>query len=333
MELEEEKISIIIPVYNVEKYLNKCIKSILNQTYSNLEILLIDDGSIDKSGAICDELGKIDKRIKVFHKKNEGVSSARNVGIKNATGEYLIFIDSDDYLEKNMIEFLYKNLKNNNVDISICEYYIDYGNNRIEKKNNREENIILNKEEFYKYLLDSNYFGGFLFNKLIKKTLIYDKKRILLFDENVHICEDLLYMCQIGQNINKIYYTTTPYYYYVQRKNGALRSIYTEKQLSNFYAYNEIIEIYNKNFIPIDVKFQMKFLKFCIDSLFLLSLLNNKDKSLKNQILQTKKKYYEILKKNKDIKLSERLKIKILYYFPYIIGEIKYIKRKMKGEC
>ena len=333
MKFEEEKISIIIPVYNVEKYLRKCVQSILNQTYSNLEILLIDDGSTDESGRICEELNKNDSRIKVLHKKNGGVSSARNLGIKRATGKYLIFIDSDDYLEKNMIEVLYNNLRNNNVDISICEYYMDYGNSEIEKRHDNAEEFILNKEDFYKYILDNKYFGGYLYNKLIKRELIYNEKSIILFDENIHICEDLLYMCQIAQNMDKAYYTTTPYYYYVQRKDGTIRKIYSEKQLSNFYAYKKIIEIYNANSMPIDIKFQVKFLKFCIDSLFLIKLLKNKDKNFKKQILQAKKKYYKIIKESRDVKLKEKLKIMLSYYFPYVIGRIKYIKRKMRREC
>ena len=102
--MEKDLISIIIPVYNVEKYLKECVDSVRKQTYKNLEIILIDDGSKDNSGKLCDELAKEDNRIKVIHKENGGLSDARNVGIENATGEYIQFIDSDDFVEKDMIE-------------------------------------------------------------------------------------------------------------------------------------------------------------------------------------------------------------------------------------
>jgi len=99
-----KKTSVIVPVYNAEKYLDKCIQSILNQDYKNIEVILIDDGSLDNSGNICDEYAKVDSRVKVVHKKNGGVSSARNCGIDIATGEFIMFVDSDDYIEYNMIQ-------------------------------------------------------------------------------------------------------------------------------------------------------------------------------------------------------------------------------------
>ena len=116
----EEKISVIIPVYNVEKYISRCLDSILNQSYKNVEIIIINDGSTDKSGLICDEYSKRYDNIRVFHKENGGVSSARNLGITVAKGEYITFADPDDFLNKDMYKILYDNAKNNNSDITIC---------------------------------------------------------------------------------------------------------------------------------------------------------------------------------------------------------------------
>lgn len=118
-----EKISIIIPVYNVKKYLNDCIQSVINQTYNNLEIILIDDGSTDGSGDYCDEIAKKDSRIFVYHKTNGGLSEARNVGIKISTGKYITFIDSDDYIENLYIETLYNSLIEYKADIAIVNKY------------------------------------------------------------------------------------------------------------------------------------------------------------------------------------------------------------------
>ena len=124
----EKKVSVIIPVYNVEKYLKECIQSVLRQTYKNLEIILVDDGSKDNSGNICDEYAKRDERIKVIHKKNGGLSDARNAGIDICTGEYIAFLDSDDFIEEDMYEFLVKNLEKAKADISICQVYYVYKN-------------------------------------------------------------------------------------------------------------------------------------------------------------------------------------------------------------
>ena len=114
----KERISVVVPVYNVEQYLEKCVNSIINQTYKNLEIILVDDGATDKSGKLCDELAKLDNRIMVYHKKNGGLSDARNYGVERATGDYIGFVDSDDYIDAEMYEKLYEALKKENVDVA-----------------------------------------------------------------------------------------------------------------------------------------------------------------------------------------------------------------------
>ena len=126
-----KKISVIVPVYNVERYLKRCIESIINQTYKDLEIILVDDGSTDSSGNICDEYKKIDKRISVIHKKNGGLSDARNEGLKVVTGTYIAFVDSDDFLDLDMYEYMQKNIEKENADIVICGTKIDYDNGKI----------------------------------------------------------------------------------------------------------------------------------------------------------------------------------------------------------
>lgn len=122
MKMQLDKISIIVPVYNVEQYITRCIESITSQTYRNIEILLIDDGSTDNSGNICDEYQKKDSRVMTFHKTNGGLSDARNYGIKHASGQYLCFVDSDDYISKHMVEILYNNLIKYSADISACGF-------------------------------------------------------------------------------------------------------------------------------------------------------------------------------------------------------------------
>ncbi len=121
--MENEKISVIIPVFNVENYLNRCVESVLRQSYKNLEVLLIDDGSTDRSGLLCDKWANKDSRILVIHKKNGGVSDARNVGLDVATGDYIAFVDSDDYISPDMMAILFSALKKNDADMSICNFF------------------------------------------------------------------------------------------------------------------------------------------------------------------------------------------------------------------
>ena len=145
-----KKISVIVPVYNVEQYLERCVDSIINQTYKNLEIILVNDGSTDNSGQLCDELAKKDSRIRVIHKENGGVSEARNFGVKEISGEYVIFIDSDDYINKRMINVLYSQIKLEEADVSVCGVMNVYENNHIPQARNINEYLILNNEGFFK---------------------------------------------------------------------------------------------------------------------------------------------------------------------------------------
>lgn len=149
------KISIIVPIYKVEIYLRKCVDSIVNQTYKNIEILLIDDGSPDNCGIICDEYAKKDERIKVIHKKNGGLSDARNYGIEASSGDYIMFVDSDDYISKDMCEILLKKALENNADIVSCnfkEIYIDNFEEEINKQSIKKSlEIYTNLEVIYKY--------------------------------------------------------------------------------------------------------------------------------------------------------------------------------------
>lgn len=131
----KEQISVIIPIYNVEKYLSDCVESVLKQTYTDLEIILVDDGSQDASGQICDDYAKQDSRVQVIHKKNGGLSSARNAGIDQATGQYFFFLDSDDWIAENALELLYKEIKSTGSDLALCNMqYVDEQGKNLENQ-------------------------------------------------------------------------------------------------------------------------------------------------------------------------------------------------------
>lgn len=168
---DQQMLSIIVPVYKVEKYLRQCLDSIVNQTYENLEIILIDDGSPDNCGKICDEYAQRDNRIKVIHKENGGLSSARNIGTQIAKGEYITYVDSDDWLDKNMYSELISALEKYNLDMVRCEAYTSDGINKeiILPKEEYKNKIFYDKEILYRYF--DEFLCKVVWNAVYKKKL------------------------------------------------------------------------------------------------------------------------------------------------------------------
>jgi len=235
----EEKISVIVPVYKVEKYIDACINSILNQTYSNIEVILVDDGSPDNCPNIIEEYAKKDNRIKVLHKENGGLSSARNLGIKHATGRYLAFIDSDDTIALNMFEDLYKAMKNNNADISVCQVLRvtenEFGEIIYPKEETTiyEETIYSNAEMMKGMLLDAN-IGNFVCTKLFKKELFEG----IEFPEG-RVYEDAATTYKLVHKAKKIICINEKLYYYLIGRAGAITASFSEKKiLDSMAAYH-----------------------------------------------------------------------------------------------
>lgn len=220
-------ISIIVPVYNVEDYLERCLDSIINQDYKKLEIILINDGSTDKSGNICDEYAKKDKRIIVIHQENQGLSRARNNGTRMSKGKYIAYIDSDDYIEDDYISYLYKLLKENKADISACAH-----------NNHRFIEGIYNKDELYPKLLTSR-ISFSAWSKLIKASIM--KENNVYFPDN-EIYEDQKWIYYLLEHTNKVVVGSESKYHYTYRPN----SIFNTKSLQNKKVLiNRICEMHN----------------------------------------------------------------------------------------
>ena len=213
--IKNEKVSVIVPVYNVEKYLKRCLDSIIDQTYSNIEIILIDDGSTDNSGTICDRYTKNDKRIIVIHKENGGLSSARNAGIEIATGKYLCFIDSDDYIENDMIEYLYCGIKKYDVDIATCGFSNIYSTGRKECITIPKEDIIYSKKDALDIHLLSGYIDDITCNKMFKKKL-YENIR---YPEG-YLYEDMITTYKLINKANKVALRPNSKYNYCKRNDS-----------------------------------------------------------------------------------------------------------------
>ncbi len=217
-------ISIIVPVYNVEKYLYNCLRSISQQTYNKFEVILVDDGSTDTSGNICDEYVKKDKRFKVYHKKNGGVSSARNYGLDKIHGEWVYFCDADDILYENALATLRMNF-DENVDSTMGGYIrINVQGETIEE-NKKYENLHLSLEEvladFYEPWFKM--FNGYIWNRLFRRNII--EKHHLRFREDIFIKEDGLFLIQyLCRCNNGTYYNTKPIYKYIEHSSSAMNS-------------------------------------------------------------------------------------------------------------
>ena len=235
-------ISIIVPVYNVEKYLQKCIQSIINQTYKNIEIILVDDGSKDNSGKICDEFKQIDNRIKVIHKENGGLSDARNAGLKIAKGEYIGFVDSDDYIAQDMFETLYKLAKENNADISIVSFYEIYNGKVIGVRDFKslEE---MDKIEAMKELLIDSKIQSYAWNKLFKKELFEN----IEFPTNKNF-EDIATTLLLFEKANKVMLLEDPKYYYVRRDNSIIGT-------RNYKTYKDYLDVIYDKYIYLNGKY------------------------------------------------------------------------------
>lgn len=234
--LMDELITVIIPVYNTEKYLRKCLKSILCQTYDKLEIILVDDGSEDNSGKICDEFKDIDERIFVIHQKNCGVSDARNKGLDAAKGKYVIFVDSDDFVDCTYICELYSKMEE--FDIAICgigRYILG------EKQENLLEQMVLDKAELVSQTIGNNYIGGYLVNKIFSLHIIRENN--IRFNNKVHIGEDMLWILQYLEYCSKGIYISRTLYYYRLNSQSVLqysiqRGIFDKKNLEVLWVNN-----------------------------------------------------------------------------------------------
>lgn len=219
---KEELISAIIPVYNVEKYLERCLKAVLAQTYSNLEILLIDDGSTDGSGGICDEVSGKDARIQVWHTENRGPSAARNLGLDHAQGRYVLFVDSDDILAVDHVSFLYERLLESGADIAICDYVTTECD--VFKETAGTEQRVWTGKEALKNLLYQKYYTTGPVCKLFDRN-VWEGVRFPLGT----LYEDTLAIAMVIGKARRVVYSDALKYGYFQRMGSTMRSMYREE--------------------------------------------------------------------------------------------------------
>lgn len=306
MNKREPLISVVIPIHNTEKYLTKCLDSVINQSHSNLEIICVNDGSTDKSGDILNEYAKKDNRIIAIHQGKRGVSAARNNALRNSSGEYIGFVDSDDYIDSRMYEKLLREMRAD-VDIVSCNYYMDY-----EQKTMAVENKCkvptgpIRTTEFLKYVYERDKYKGvasYVWNRLFRRDLlIASNGKKFYFNENYVISEDLIFMAMISVQSKKCVYLNEPLYYYVQRNDSTVHD--WTKQLESLdwiSAYEKILALYESEDIPIEVINLVKRMYVYRCGKHLEIAIKSEDKEKFLIVKQKALKYYDIyLKTNRE---------------------------------
>lgn len=299
--MKKELISIIVPIYKVEKYLNQCISSIVNQTYKNIEIILVDDGSPDNCPKICDEWAKKDARIKVIHKNNGGLSDARNYGIDSATGDYLMFVDSDDYVSEEICEKLLSLIKKHNADVAMSETTTFHENEQVKKFDGKIVIREVKNEELLGELFHSPYiYFVTAWAKLYKKEVFKDLRYPV---GKLH--EDVFVIHKIIANINTLVQTSEPLYYYLLRESSIIGSYGLKNFQHTKQAYDEQYDYLIK-------KFPEKTKEITLWHMGMLRCLYCKDKKeynpVRKEILEEYNRLYKTVK-------SKGLKNFIFRYF------------------
>lgn len=337
------KVSVVVPIYKVEKYLSRCIESITNQSYTNLEIILVNDGSPDRCGDICEEYALQDSRIKVIHKVNGGVSTARNTGIDVCNGKYIAFIDADDTIEKTYVEKLVSTIENNRLDIVSCGY-IDqskYGNIKLNDFYN--EDIRLEKKEFINRIF--NGVGGTVWGKIFKRNIIIDNN--IRMNSNIFMCEDMIFVLEYAIKCERYGVINENLYNYNRLNEDSISS------KINLCYYNNLIKVIEE---IEDILRKNEFEDEYIDNILSKRI---KDTSIVFLLMQHDKKHnYSNTKKIENIKtilkndyykqyegslignsvkdkvilfLMKANKIKMINFYTKLLYSVQKIKDKIKG--
>lgn len=325
-------VSLIIPVFNVEEYLEECLESIINQSFSDYEVILVDDGSTDRSRLIISNYEKNFNKVTVLYQKNKGVSEARNLAFKHAAGEYVLYIDSDDFLKINMLELMVNKAKNTKADIVMCNYNLYYGdnneNNRVFSYNLLEDNIYSSKEVIDMML---NFkLQGQLWNKLFKRSLLIEDN--FEFESGRYI-QDIFPVFKVINRSEKIAFINEDLYYYRQRDTSTIHKKNIKLVEDYYHAMYSVIQYIIENEIQVNST-SFKVFRASVLSYFIHHYTNaNFDNGYKNF---KSSKYINLDIKIKDFiflkNLNKRDKVRLFLFKFRIFNLIKKLKKKFRME-
>ena len=309
-------LSIIVPVYNVKSYLKKCVESIINQTYTNLQIILVDDGSTDGSQTICDELAKKDSRIVVFHKENGGLSTARNTGLDHAAGEYIAFVDSDDWLEPNMYQDLITQIEEHNADMAVSSFY--------ECKENEKNAIgdsknvkVLNTEEIFS---NKNQLRFLVWNKIFRNAFVENLRFV-----PGQVYEDFHFCRQAFLQTKKLVYLDSPLYNYRISRPGNTNSSFKPGRMCIFGEFdaliNDLAELHYDKARVAMIIYALEFYRRLYKEAYELNGGENAKAIIRKNFVN----YYNICRKEK-VKLAKGMYL--FYFFPDIDAKRTIARQK-----
>lgn len=236
--------SVILPVYNIEAYIEKCLDSLLSQTWKDFELIIIDDGSTDNSGKICDAYADRFENCLILHTRNGGVSSARNLGLSRAGGKYITFVDGDDFVDICYLETFHRLLtEENKMDAAICG--VTVGSRNIVLNNRQDKNGCWNKEELLEEMIKPDSIRGFLVNKAFRRDILFENH--ITFDTGIAMCEDLLFCIRFAGCCQYGIFENTPLYHYVKRQSSASQAPFNPKRITVLSAYKKILRILNES--------------------------------------------------------------------------------------
>jgi len=305
--MNRQKISVIIPIYKTEKFLRKCIESVLNQTHTELEVILVDDGSPDRCGKICDEYAAKDSRIKVIHQQNSGVSVARNEGMKHATGEWVGFVDSDDYIDPEMYDYLLS-LTDGDVDFAQCGIVGENANTQWLDPL-PEDTVIWNGGYDTIPKKELQFWSNINCNKLYRRSLLEG----LSFSPEYTLGEDLLFNAYVIKKFDKAVLGTKALYHYVQRENSACHSTVTEEQLMTYFnALRAAMSLFHEKEVPYGIYLYEAF-DICTHTCSMLARGVLKDQTIKDNMRRYAKQNFRRALFS-DIKTSTKLKLFLIAY-------------------
>nr|WP_022768216.1 glycosyltransferase family 2 protein [Butyrivibrio sp. NC2007] len=317
-----ELVSVIVPIYNVKEYLERCVNSILNQSYENLDIILVDDGSNDGSEEICDFFARKDKRVNVIHQENRGVAAARNTGLNNCKGELICFVDSDDYVHQDYILYLYSKMEDNNCDICMCYHVVTEDWDYKGSVNwDAPIHVYTREEIFDRFYTDMHGSIIMLWNKIIRKDCIGN----IRFDEGF-IHEDEGTTFKILYNARKIAFSNEALYYYFSRDESITGIPYDKKRLDILKAYENRLSFYKDNSEKILYDRECQYyLSEILANYYKVSKLL-KDKSILNELRNKYRKVYNMADRTSWSK-GRRILYFVCNWIPLLYGIIKHTLR------
>ncbi|MBQ3309624.1 glycosyltransferase [Candidatus Saccharibacteria bacterium] len=317
-EKREPLVSVIVPVYNVEKYLRRCLDSIIEQTYKNIEIILVDDGSTDKSGEICDEYKKKDERITVIHQLNNGVSETRNVGIRNSSGEYIMFIDSDDFVLRKYVRALVDAVISSEAEVAQCEVAIIRENEtakRLERDITKSQIRIIDGLEAVKMMLYQDTITSSLWGKIIKKSLF---NHVNFPKVNMH--EDLYVLYFLLKKAKRVVIINKVLYVYMLRKNSLIHSDFSKSTLDVLDIMEEIEADIKANSLPLEGAVNSRKVNACF---FILRQLPGKNEKLEKRLMEEVKRLRRIVLADSMVRKKTKVGL-VLSYFGMPVVKVVY---------